>query len=103
MDALNAGRTDADHYDPEDFTHPEDWQIDDTIMTNYIIFKKMRPVRTMSYTRQDRTAPGHCQQITYCRLKDYFDHKQFVVYFSALKALIKDNWTTIGRSSFVIS
>ena len=29
MDALNAGRTDADHYDPEDFTHPEDWQIDD--------------------------------------------------------------------------
>ena len=28
-------------------------------------FKKMRPVRTMSYTRQDRTAPGHCQQITY--------------------------------------
>ena len=27
--------------------------------------KKMRPVRTMSYTRQDRTAPGHCQQITY--------------------------------------
>ena len=27
--------------------------------------KKMRPVRTMSYTRQDRTAPEHCQQITY--------------------------------------
>ena len=36
MDALNAGRTDADHYDPEDFTHPEDWQIDDTIMTNFV-------------------------------------------------------------------
>ncbi len=27
--------------------------------------KKMRPVRTMSYTRQSRTQSGHCQQITY--------------------------------------
>lgn len=25
----------------------------------------MTPIRTMSYTRQDRTAMGHCQQITY--------------------------------------
>ncbi len=25
----------------------------------------MTPVRTMSYTRQNRTAEGHCQQITY--------------------------------------
>ncbi len=25
----------------------------------------MTPVRTMSYIRQDRTAMGHCQQITY--------------------------------------
>ena len=25
----------------------------------------MTPVRTMSYTRQDRTAPGHMQQIEY--------------------------------------
>lgn len=25
----------------------------------------MTPVRTVSYTRQNRTAEGHCQQITY--------------------------------------
>lgn len=24
---LNAGRTDADHYDPEDMTSPEVWEI----------------------------------------------------------------------------
>lgn len=27
--------------------------------------KKMMPVRTMSYERADRTAPGHIQQISY--------------------------------------
>ena len=27
--------------------------------------KKMTPVRTVSYIRQDRTAAGHIQQVTY--------------------------------------
>ncbi len=37
MDQLNAGRTDADHYDPEDMTSPEEWQIDNKTMDAFII------------------------------------------------------------------
>ena len=29
MEDLNAGRTDADHYDAEDMTAPDEWEIDD--------------------------------------------------------------------------
>ena len=33
MEDLNAGRTDADHYDPENtITYPENWEIDDQTM-----------------------------------------------------------------------
>lgn len=36
MDALNAGRTDADHYDAENITdYPKGWVIDDTTMSNF--------------------------------------------------------------------
>lgn len=36
MDALNAGRTDADHYDAEDIiNYPGNWVIDDTTMSNF--------------------------------------------------------------------
>jgi len=45
MEWLNAGRTDADHYDPEDMTSPDDWQIDDSIikcfMTSYEAFEAL--------------------------------------------------------------
>ena len=30
MEDLNAGRTDADHYDAEDMTSPDEWEIDDS-------------------------------------------------------------------------
>lgn len=36
MDQLNAGRTDADHYDPEDATCPDEWQIDDKTMDAFM-------------------------------------------------------------------
>ena len=36
MEDLNAGRTDADHYDPEDMTCPEGWEISDQTMINFI-------------------------------------------------------------------
>ena len=36
MDQLNAGRTDADHYDPEDPTCPDEWQIDDKTMDAFV-------------------------------------------------------------------
>ena len=36
MEDLNAGRTDADHYDPEDMTCPDDWEIDDQTMQSFI-------------------------------------------------------------------
>ena len=36
MEDLNAGRTDADHYDPEDMTCPDDWEISDQIMRDFI-------------------------------------------------------------------
>ena len=36
MDALNAGRTDADHYDAENIIdYPDGWVIDDTVMSNF--------------------------------------------------------------------
>lgn len=35
MDALNAGRTDADHYDAEDLTSPKQWEIDDLKMSTF--------------------------------------------------------------------
>lgn len=36
MNALNAGRTDADHYDAENIMdYPDDWAIDDTTMSNF--------------------------------------------------------------------
>lgn len=36
MDELNAGRTDADHYDAENIIdYPDDWVIDDTTMSNF--------------------------------------------------------------------
>lgn len=38
MDDLNAGRTDADHYDAEDTDNsPEDWEIEDTTMQNFVV------------------------------------------------------------------
>lgn len=36
MDQLNAGRNDADHYDPEDMTSPEEWQIDNKTMDAFV-------------------------------------------------------------------
>ena len=33
---MNAGRTDADHYDPEDMTAPEKWEISDEVMQKFI-------------------------------------------------------------------
>jgi len=36
MEDLNAGRTDADHYDPEDMTCPEGWEISDQTMNDFI-------------------------------------------------------------------
>ena len=36
MEDLNAGRTDADHYDPEDMTCPEGGEISDQTMINFI-------------------------------------------------------------------
>ena len=36
MDALNAGRTDADHYVAENIMdYPDDWAIDDTTISNF--------------------------------------------------------------------
>lgn len=37
MEDLNAGRTDADHYDPESSdTCPDDWEITDTVLQSFI-------------------------------------------------------------------
>ena len=36
MEDLNAGRTDADHYDPENSTDcPDDWEISDTVLQSF--------------------------------------------------------------------
>jgi len=36
MEDLNAGRTDADHYDPENSTDcPGDWEISDTVLQSF--------------------------------------------------------------------
>ena len=35
MDDLNAGRTDADHYDALDMTCPDDWEIDNETMFRF--------------------------------------------------------------------
>lgn len=44
MDDLNAGRTDADHYDAEDMIGPDEWEISDAVlarfMTAFDTFKK---------------------------------------------------------------
>lgn len=38
MEDLNAGRTDADHYDPENTDHcPDDWEITDTILKSFAV------------------------------------------------------------------
>ena len=46
MTDLNAGRNDADHYDAEDVSYPEQWEIDDMTMsafsTAYATMEKMR-------------------------------------------------------------
>ena len=34
---INAGRSDADHYDAEDMFHPEDWEISDITMQTFIV------------------------------------------------------------------
>jgi len=36
MEDLNAGRTDADHYDAEDMTCPDDWEISSKTMQNFV-------------------------------------------------------------------
>lgn len=37
MDDMNAGRTDADHYDAEDTTtYPDGWEIDNVTLQNFI-------------------------------------------------------------------
>lgn len=49
MEDLNAGRIDADHYDPEDMTCPNGWEISDQTMKDFIaayktmaeVFKKL--------------------------------------------------------------
>lgn len=35
MTDLNAGRNDADHYDAEDVSYPEQWEIDDMTMSAF--------------------------------------------------------------------
>lgn len=40
MDDLNAGRTDADHYDAEDMTCPDDWEIDNDTMFKFMVAAK---------------------------------------------------------------
>ena len=41
MDDLNAGRTDADHYDAEDIDNcPDKWDIDDTTIQRFCIAKE---------------------------------------------------------------
>jgi hypothetical protein len=44
MDDLNAGRTDADHYDAEDTTIcPDDWQINDIVMQSFrVAYDKLK-------------------------------------------------------------
>jgi predicted aldo/keto reductase-like oxidoreductase len=37
-----------------------------------------------------------------CAFKDFFDHKKFIVYFSSLKSIIRDNWGTLGSKFFSI-
>jgi hypothetical protein len=37
MNDLNAGRTDADHYDPEDGIYPNDWIISDTVLRSFMV------------------------------------------------------------------
>ena len=45
MEDLNAGRTDADHYDPEDMTCPDGWEISDQTMQDFIAaYKTMEAV-----------------------------------------------------------
>lgn len=31
-----------------------------------------------------------------CAFKDFFDHKKFIMYFSSIKSVIKDNWGMLG-------
>ena len=45
MENLNAGRTDADHYDPQNSTTcPDNWEIDDDILANF----------TFAYTKMEK-------------------------------------------------
>lgn len=31
-----------------------------------------------------------------CAFKEFFDHKKFIMYFSSIKVIIRDNWDTLG-------
>lgn len=31
-----------------------------------------------------------------CNIREFFDHKKFIMYFSSIKAIIKDNWSSLG-------
>lgn len=45
MEDLNAGRSDADHYDAEDMNGPDDWEISEDVLTSFMLaynaFKKV--------------------------------------------------------------
>lgn len=31
-----------------------------------------------------------------CNIRDFFDHKKYIIYFSSIKKIISDNWATLG-------
>lgn len=33
-----------------------------------------------------------------CKLKDFFDHSKYILYFSTLKTIITSNWSDLGKS-----
>jgi len=35
---------------------------------------------------------------TTCKFKDYFDHDLYLLYFSSIKKIIADNWSTLGNA-----
>lgn len=32
-----------------------------------------------------------------CKFRDFFEHKKFIFYFSAIRTIIQDNWGTLGK------
>lgn len=32
-----------------------------------------------------------------CKFKDFFDHKQYIIYFSSIRTIIEDNWGKLGK------